>query len=89
MKNSTIKIVQIDQKPFKCTNCRQRFRTTKNIRRHMQLKHSQEKPKGFQCVCCKKLYQNKGNHDAHYKKVHIAEHLMYMEPEIVTIQGKF
>lgn len=83
-----MKTVQIYLKPFKCPHCRQRFKSEKNIHRHVVLKHSKEKPKGFQCVCCKKIYQNKGNHDVHYKKVHIAEHLMYIAPEIVAAKGK-
>lgn len=82
-----VNTIQIERKPIKCTRCRQRFKSTKNIPRHMKIKHSEEKAKRLQCVLCKNIYQNKGNHDAHYKKHHLTEHLMYMEPESVKIQG--
>lgn len=83
-----MKVVDVEQKPIKCVHCSVRFNTKKNIGRHMKLNHSKAKPTRFQCVCCMKVYQTKGNYDVHYKK-HVREHLMYMEPDEVTIRGKF
>lgn len=83
----SIKLVEIEQKPFKCPQCRQRFKTKKNIPRHMKLKHSKGKPIHCQCILCKTVYQNKGNHDAHYRKSHLSEYLMYQQPEVVNVKG--
>lgn len=75
-----MKVIEVERKQFKCPSCRQRFKTKKNIPRHLELKHSPAKSKRLQCHHCKKLYQNKSNHKAHYKKEHLKQHLIYMEP---------
>lgn len=87
-KSGKMKVLKIAQKPHKCPQCEQRFTDKKNIRRHEQLKHSAtENPKRLQCFHCKKCYQNKGNHDAHFEKVHWTTGLLYVEPEEVYIEG--
>lgn len=84
---ANMKVVQITQKPHKCPKCDERFKTTKNIPRHIELKHSgaERDMKRLQCCHCKKMYQTKGNHDVHFEKVHMAEYLQYVEPEVVHI----
>lgn len=88
MKVTSVKVVQVDQKPFKCTRCSVRFKSKKNIPRHMETQHPEQKLTHLECIVCKKIYQSKGNYDAHYKKKHISEHLLYVKPEIVSVEGK-
>lgn len=82
-----MKVIKVPEKPIKCEECDVRFSSKKNIRRHMQLKHSGNTLKGLQCFHCKKVYQNKGNHDAHFEKHHLAEHLLYVDPQEVIVLG--
>lgn len=82
-----MKVVTILEKPHKCTQCDKRFTSNKNIRRHMERFHSENIPDPFQCHHCKKIYQNKGNHDAHFETHHLTEQLLYVEPEQVVVKG--
>lgn len=82
-----MKVVEIDAKPFSCTKCSTRFKTKRNIKRHMQEQHS-ENPTRHQCWFCKRIYLNKANYNEHWQKTHKHEHLLYLEPEKVTIVGK-
>lgn len=77
--------VIVHQKPHKCPKCDVRFNSKRNIARHIQLKHSNGGKK-YHCYLCKGLYQNKGNYNVHFKK-HLAEHLLYMDAEIVDVVG--
>lgn len=80
-------VVEVTQKPVKCPFCSVRFKTDKNVPRHVKSMHSEEKSKRLQCYLCKKLYRTKGNYDDHYRKTHAAEHLLYVTPEKVQIKG--
>lgn len=82
-----MKVVEIGLKPIKCTKCNVRFKSTRNVHRHMERMHSETKSKHFQCCLCKKVYQTKSNHDVHYRKKHLAENLLYVQPEEVEVKG--
>lgn len=83
----TIAIMKVvEEKPHKCPLCNVRFSTVKNIPRHVERIHFKTDEK-LRCCICKKLYDTKGNHDAHYRKKHLVEHLLYMKPEKVNSQG--
>lgn len=78
-----MKVIQRDQKRFKCELCDVRFTSKRNIPRHMKLKHFDENSTHFQCYHCTKVYQTKGNHDTHFDNTHLVEQLLYMQPEEV------
>lgn len=81
-----MKLIVIVQKPFKCPQCKIRFTDRRNIPRHIENKHPKSTQK-LQCILCKKLYQSKGNHDQHFERVHMAEYLLYTDPELVDTKG--
>lgn len=81
-----MRVVQIAYKPFGCTKCSTRFKTEKNIQRHMEQQHK-EKPEIYQCWFCKQIYQNKSNYKVHWRKTHENEYLCYLEPEKVIAVG--
>lgn len=81
-----MKVVEIAFKPIACTKCNVRFTSTKNVSRHMKSTHSNQS-KRLQCYLCKKVYKTKSNHDVHYRKKHLAEHLLYVQPEVVDVKG--
>lgn len=82
-----MKPVVVHQKPFKCPHCETRFKITKSISRHIELKHS-ESPSMFQCWFCTKLYQNKANYNVHWNKTHKYEYLLHLHPIKVPVVGK-
>lgn len=79
--------VEVHEKPFKCPKCDTRFLTEKNIKRHIELKHSLN-PTNFKCWFCGKVYQNKANYKVHWKKDHQSEFLLYLEPREVKVLGE-
>lgn len=81
-----MKLIEINQKPFKCPKCKVRFTDRRNIPRHIENKHTKSTQK-LQCILCKKLYQTKGNHDQHFERVHMVEYLLYTGPELVDTKG--
>lgn len=82
-----MKVLKIEKKPYKCPDCDERFKDKRNIPRHTKLKHSETVHLMLQCHHCKKAYSTKGNHDAHFDKVHLAAHLLYVEPGMVKPEG--
>lgn len=78
-----MKVIEINQKPFKCSQCDVRFTSARNIPRHMHRVHSQKELMHLQCYHCKKVFATKGNHDAHFEKKHLEVHLLYVPPEEV------
>lgn len=79
-----MKVITVKQKPYKCPQCNVRFTAQRNIARHIATAHTEQIEK-LQCFYCKKIYQTIGNHDSHYRKTHLAEHLMYVYPEEVNV----
>lgn len=81
-----MKVVEIQEKPHKCPQCNIRFTSRRNIRRHIENQHPANTKK-WQCVLCKKLYKTIGNHDQHFERAHMAEYLLYTDPEQVDVKG--
>lgn len=75
-----MKVIELNQKPYKCPMCKVRFTDRRNIPRHIENTHTKKKTQKFECVLCKKLYQSKGNHDQHFEKTHMAGKLLYTSP---------
>lgn len=82
-----MKVIEIDEKPYKCPKCNVRFTLKRNIRRHIKNNHPESTQK-YMCILCEKLYQTKGNYDQHFEKTHVFEHLLYTSPELVDVKGQ-
>jgi hypothetical protein len=64
--------IHIQEKPFKCTECRESFAQKGNLKRHLKI-HSETaltKRKRFQCVSWLKLYTTKFNLKVHRQTKH-------------------
>lgn len=83
-----MKVVEIDEKKHKCPKCDIRFSHARNIRRHIEKRHQENKQK-YMCVLCKRLYSTQGNYDQHFEKTHLFEYLLYQNPELVDVKGNF
>lgn len=82
-----MKVIKIPLKPVKCPRCSKRFKTNKNIARHIKQQHSKYVKK-FQCIFCNELFQNKTNYNIHHTRKHSIEFLLYAEPRDVTVTGE-